>query len=140
MPKKLILKEGAPVVITSNHKKAIYREDGIMNGARGFISAIQVSEQNPDVVEIIWVVFKNEKIGRRYRVDHKKLREKFNPGHPLATPILPERKTFTLEWGNVQYQRTNFALSLAYALTSWKCQGETLDEVIIDFGSDKKRG
>ena len=32
------------------------------------------------------------------------------------------------------YQRTNFALSLAYAMTAHKCQVETLDEVIIDFG------
>ena len=47
---------------------------------------------------------------------------------------------FTLKWGNVQYQRTNFALSLAYALTAHKCQGETLDEVIIDFGPDKELG
>ena len=47
---------------------------------------------------------------------------------------------FTLKWGNVQYQRTNFPLSLAYALTAHKCQGETLDEVIIDFGPDKELG
>ena len=42
-----------------------------------------------------------------------------------------------MKFGNVEYQRTNFALSLAYALTSHKCQGETLEEVIIDFGNDK---
>ena len=43
-----------------------------------------------------------------------------------------------MNFGNVQYQRTNFPLSLAYALTAHKCQGETLNEVIIDFGPDKK--
>ena len=127
-------------MITTNNKKAKYREDGMGNGARGYVSAIQVSPENQDKVEIIWVVFKNEKIGRRYRFDHQELREKFNPGHPLATPILPERNRFTVQWGNVQYQRTNFPLSLAYALTSWKCQGDTLDEVIIDFGPDKEHG
>ena len=42
--------------------------------------------------------------------------------------------------GNLQYQRTNFPLSLAYAITAHKCQGETLDEVIIDFGDDKEHG
>ena len=31
-------------------------------------------------------------------------------------------------------------MSLAYALTSHKCQGDTLDEVIIDFGPDKEHG
>ena len=80
--------------------------------------------------------FNNEEIGRLYRFEHKHLRENFNPGHTLATPILPERKTFSMK--NVRYQRTNFALSLAYALTAHKCQGETLNEVIVDFGADKE--
>ena len=94
LPKTLRLKVGAPVVITSNHRKGKYREDGLCNGARGFVQAIQVSNENPDKVEIIWVVFNNEKIGRLYRFDHKQLRDNFDPGHLLATPILPERKTF----------------------------------------------
>ena len=140
LPNKLRLKVGAPVMITSNHKKAKYREDGIANAARGYVKAIQVSEDNPDCVEVVWVVFKNENVGKLYRFDHKKLRDKFNPGHPLATPILPERKTFTPKGGSIQYQRTNFPLCLAYALTSWKCQGDTLNEVIIDFGEDKEHG
>ena len=138
LPTTLKLKVGAPVVITSNHSKAKYREDGIVNGARGYVQAVQTSEIDPDQVEIIWVVFNNEKIGRLYRFENNNLRQKFNPGHALATPILPERKKFA--HGNVEYQRTNFALSLAYALTAHKCQGETLEEVIIDFGPDKERG
>ena len=55
----------------------------------------------------------------------------------LHLSYLKEKK-FT--HGNVEYQRSNFALSLAYALTAHKCQGETLEEVIIDFGPDKERG
>ena len=43
----LKLKVGAPVVITVNHSKQIYTEDGIMNGARGFVQAIQTSTNNP---------------------------------------------------------------------------------------------
>ena len=86
------------------------------------------------------MVFIDEKIGKLYRQEHRDLRNGFNPGHPLATPILPERTLFTVKWGNVQYQRTNFALSLAYALTAHKCQGGTLNEVIIDFGPDKELG
>ena len=108
-----------------------------MNGARGFVQFIQVSKNDPDKVEIIWVVFNKESVGKLYRFDHAYLRKSVNPGHELATPILPQRKSFKLKFGNVEYQRTNFALSLAYALTSHKCQGDTLEEVIIDFGSDK---
>ena len=107
-----------------------------MNGARGYVQAVQTSEN--DKVDIIWVVFNNEKIGKLYRFENSNLRQSFNPGHPLATPILPERKKFM--HGNIEYQRSNFALSLAYALTAHKCQGETLEEVIIDLGPDKERG
>ena len=52
--------------------------------------------------------------------------------------MLPERKKIKEKFGNIEYQRTNFALSLAYAMTAHKCQGETLQEVIIDFGSYKE--
>ena len=41
---ELILKVGAPVVITTNHSKQKYRDDGIMNGARGFVQAVQISK------------------------------------------------------------------------------------------------
>ena len=135
----LRLKVGAPVVITKNHSKTKYKEDGIMNGARGFIQAIQTSTSNPEKVEVVWVIFNNEDIGKRYRFDYKHLRKSFNPGHENATPILPSRSNFKNKFGNIEYQRQNFALSLAYALTSHKCQGETLDEVIIDFGKDLKK-
>ena len=134
----LKLKVGAPAVITTNHSKQIYREDGIMNGARGFVQAIQTSNQNSERVEVVWIVFNNEVIGKRYRFDHKHLRQNFNPGHENATPILPSRRNFKVKFGNVEYQRQNFPLSLAYALTAHKTQGETLQEVIIDFGPDLK--
>ena len=136
---ELVLKIGAPVVITSNHSKQKYREDGIVNGARGYVKAITVSKDNPEKVDLIWVVFNRESIGRLYRFEYSYLLKEFNPGHKLATPIFPARKNFTEKFGSVEYQRTNFPLSLAYALTAHKCQGETLEEVIIDFGIDVER-
>ena len=136
--KELKAKIGAPVVITTNHSKKKYREDGIMNGARGFVQAVQVSRNDPSKIEVIWIVFHEESIGKQCRFDHRHLLKGFNPGNKLATPILPQRKKFTLKLGNVEYQRSNFPLALAYAITAHKCQGETLEEVIIDFGPDKK--
>ena len=133
---ELNLKVGAPVMITSNHQKKKYKEDGIMNGARGYVQAIQVSKEDSNRVEVIWVVFNKENTGRLYRFEHRHLLKNFNPGHKLATPILPQRKSFKARFGNVEYLRTNFPLSLAYAMTAHKCQGETLEFVIIDFGSD----
>ena len=92
LPTELRLKVGAPVVVTTNHSKQKYKEDGIVNGARGFVQAIQVNDQNQEKVEVIWVVFKDENIGRLYRHEHKHLRQGFNPGHERATPLLPVRK------------------------------------------------
>ena len=133
---ELNLKVGAPVVITTNHSKQKYREDGIVNGARGYVISIQHAKDDPEKVDIVWVVFNKEKIGKLYRFEHSHLKQNFNPGHNLATPILPQRKNFTVKFVNVEYQRTKFPLSLAYAITAHKCQGETLEEVIIDFGPD----
>ena len=90
----------------------------------------------PEKVDVVWIVFNRESIGKLYRFEHSYLLKDYNPGHKLATPIFPTRKNFTEKFGSVEYQRTNFPLSLAYALTAHKCQGETLDEVVIDFGAD----
>lgn len=137
---ELFLKIKAPVVLTVNHQKLKYREDGIVNGARGFVHSIQTSKKDPEKVEVIWVVFNNEKIGKLYRFEHAHLRRNLKPGHPLATPILPLRKNFKLQFGSIEYQRTNFPLALSYAITAHKCQGQTLEEVVIDFGVDKEHG
>ena len=120
---------GAPVVITVNHAKAKYREDGLVNGARGYVQAIQVSKDDPQKVDVVWVVFNDENVGRLYRAEHKHLRKQFNPNHPQATPILPIRRKFKAKFGNIEYQRQNFALSLGYAITAHKCQGWTLEQV-----------
>ena len=78
---QLNLKLGAPVVITTNHTKQKYREDGIVNGARGYVQSIQLSKDDPEKVQIIWVVFNKEKTGQLYRFEHRYLRKDHNPGH-----------------------------------------------------------
>ena len=121
LPGQLFIKVGAPVVITSNHRNKRWKEDGIMNGARGYIDHIDVSEDNPEEVTVIWVVFKNREHGAKYRKapEHLKLRN-FRDLHEDATPILPTKKTFKVKTGNVEYQRKQFALSLGYAVTVHK--------------------
>ena len=76
MMKNLQIRKGAPVVVTVNHKKAKYKEDGIVNGAKGYIDHIETSKNNSEEVEVIWVVFSNTDIGNRYRRDHYYLRKK----------------------------------------------------------------
>jgi hypothetical protein len=141
MVKNLIIREGAPVMVTDNHKTARYKEDGIVNSAMGYIDHIQTSRENPDLVELIWVVFQNREIGARcYRREKRCLRPRDSEGYLSedALPILPVRKHVEVEQNNTHYIRTQFPLTLAYAMTAHKCQGRTLDEVIVDFRPNEK--
>ena len=73
--KNLIIRNKAPVVITENHKIGRYKEDGISNGSRGYIDYIQTDQDGQ--VDIIWVVFKDEKIGSKcYKRETRKHRPK----------------------------------------------------------------
>ena len=69
----LTLKKDAPIVITSNHPQSKYKEDGIVNGARGYVDSIQVSKTDPEKIEVVWVVFREENVGKLLRYDLKKL-------------------------------------------------------------------
>ena len=68
---KLVLKVGAPVLITINDLK--YKDDGICNGTKGYIDSFQLEEGSVDKIKIIWIVFNDDKVGRRLRFDKKKL-------------------------------------------------------------------
>ena len=116
MMKNLIIREGAPVMITTNHSVSRYKQDGLTNGAFGHIDFIQVSDKDPEVVDIIWVVFKDARVGKRhYKAETRHLRKKdlAHLIHEDALPILPSKKPFEVEQGNLQYMRKQFALTLA---------------------------
>eukprot|EP00092_Neocalanus_flemingeri_P022722 GFUD01024642.1.p1 GENE.GFUD01024642.1~~GFUD01024642.1.p1 ORF type:complete len:2733 (+),score=580.47 GFUD01024642.1:994-8199(+) len=134
----IVFKEGAPVMITSNHPKQKYKNNGIVNGARGYIDSIQPSKKNPDVAEVIWVRFTDDKIGQLLRKDSMSLLKHHKPNDPLAVPITKQKKQFSVK-GNVNWMREQFPVTLAYAITSHKSQGQTLEEVIIDFSAKSTR-
>ena len=141
--KNLIIRVGAPVSITTNHSVRRYKEDGLTNGAYGYVDFIQHSDEDEDIVEIIWVKFRDERVGKRcYKAEHRHLRPRDSQHliHDDALPILPARKLFDVSEGNIHYMRKQFPLTLAYAITAHKCQGASLKKVIIDFrGSGTNR-
>ena len=66
------------------------------------------------------------------RNDSKALLKSHCPKDPLAVPICRQKKQFTGR-GNTEYMRDQFPLTLCYAVTAHKSQGQTLEEVLIDF-------
>ena len=131
LSKTLRLKVGAPIMLTVNNSKSKYREDGICNGARGFIDSFQVASGSLTEVRYIWVVFKDESIGRKMRFDHRHLLKVHKPMNPNAVPIEVCKVRFNVGSGNVSYQRTQFPAVLAYAVTAHRSQGDTLEDVIV---------
>ena len=137
LPTKILFKEGAPVMITSNHSKSKYKNNGIVNGARGYIASIKPSSSDPDVAEVVWVRFHDDKIGQLLRMDSVSLLKNHKPNDPLSVPITKQKKPFTIE-GNTEFLRNQFPLTLSYCVTAHKCQGVTLDEVLIDFSEENR--
>ena len=138
LAKSLILKVGAPIILTVNHTKAKYREDGIVNSARGYVDSFQIEAGSENDVKAIWVVFQNKNIGKKLREESYDLRSSHTPNDLDAVPIEVFKVRFTLKSGDVNYQRTQFPAVLAYAVTAHKSQGSTLQEILIDFTGDKK--
>ena len=86
---------------------------------RGFIDSIQSSKDNPDVAEVIWVRFNDDKVGQLLRFDKRDLLKQHKPNHPLAVPIIKQKKTFCVQ-GSANWIREQFPLTLCYAITAHK--------------------
>jgi hypothetical protein len=87
LAKSLILKVGAPIILTVIHTKAKYREDGIVNSARGYVDSFQMEPKAENEVKAIWVVFQNKAIGKKLREDSHELTGSHTPNDPNSVPI-----------------------------------------------------
>ena len=135
LPNKITLKEGAPIIITVNDKK--YKEDGIVNGARGYVDSFQFEDGNETKLKIIWVVFRDKNIGNRMRREKLRLKGNHETNDQDAVPIEVTKTRIEINHGNHKYVRSPFPMILAYAVTAHKSQGDSLEEVTIDFTPDK---
>ena len=98
----LIFKKNCPVQVSTNHPQLRYKNNGIVNGVRGYVDSIQVSKDNPDEPEIIWVRFNDDNVGSLLREDNRALLKFHKPNDPLAVPIRKQKKQFQMK-GNIRF-------------------------------------
>ena len=119
----LTLKINARVMITTNIDVA----DGLTNGAMGTVTNV-IIDQTTGKMSVILVAFDSEHVGQETRHTHV-----YNSIHQNAVPIHHTQATFTIDKkASFQATRTQFPLTLAWAVTIHKCQGLTLSEIVID--------
>ena len=128
--KVLTIKINARVMITMNIDVA----DGLTNGAMGTVTNL-IIDQPTGKMSVILVAFDSEHVGQETR--HTSV---YNSIHQNAVPIHGTQATFTIDKkASFQATRTQFPLTLAWAVTIDKCQGLTLSETVIDMTPAKGR-
>ena len=107
--------------------------DGLTNGAECIVENILTELiENSTRPSIIWVSFPYLEIGKKWRKEHAHL---YNTGiNKNWTPILEVTKQFQInKKSKVQILRRQFPLRPAAAKTIHHCQGDTLDEAVVNF-------
>ena len=95
------IKIDSPIVITSNHHQARFKEDGFVNGAKGYVDSIQMSKHECMKIDVVWVVFKDKNVGKLLKYEYRNLLKIHKPNNEHAVPILRQKKTFyNPKWGN----------------------------------------
>ena len=120
--KDLHLKVGARVMMTTH----IDVSDGITNGAMGFVTNLIPDQKTGHIVAVL-VMFDHNSI----RQDAKR-RSIYKHVNRNYVPILQMQVYFLVKGESVQATRTQFPLTLAWAVTIHKCQGLTLPEIVVD--------
>ena len=101
--------------------------DGLTNGAMGRVTNA-VIDQTTGKMSVILVAFNSEHVGQETR--HTSM---YNSIHQSAVPIHCTQATFPIDKkASLQATRTQFPLTLVWAVTIHKCQGLTLSEIVID--------
>ena len=123
LQKVLTVKINARVMITMNIDVAV----GLTNGAMGTVTNV-VIHQTTGKMSVILVAFDSEHVGQETR--HTSV---YNSIHQNAVPIHQSQATFPVDKkASFQGTRTQFPLTLAWAVTVHKFQGLTLSEIVID--------
>ena len=121
----ICIKINCPIKITKN----VQKDDQLVNGTFGYV--LDVDEEN----SIIWCKF-GDNVGCRTR-NAIKIK---HPYHKDAVPIQRTKETISASINNKKYtfQRNQFPLVTAYAITCHASQGLTKERVIIDYRTSRK--
>ncbi|XP_078383037.1 uncharacterized protein LOC144665645 [Oculina patagonica] len=105
--------------------------DGMTNGAECTVAKIDYRVPDSTRPSIIWVLFRDPHIGRHFRREYAHL---YNVQiQSTWTPILEITRQFRIYKRNqVQVLRRQFPLRPAAAKTIHRCQGDTLNEAVVD--------
>ena len=113
LQKVLTVKINARVMITTNTDVT----DGLTNGAMGTVTNV-VIEKTTERISVILVAFDSEHVGQeaRYTSVHNSINQNAVPIHRTQATFPVDRKA------SFQATRTQFPLTLAWAVTIQKCQ------------------
>ena len=119
----LTVKINARVMITTN----INVTDGLTNGAMGTVTNVVIDETTGKM-STISVAFDSKHVGQE--AIHTSLHNSINQN---AVPIHKTKATFPIQKkASFQATKSQFPLTLAWAVTIHKCNGLTLPEIVID--------
>ena len=108
--------------------------DGMTNGAECLIKKIDYRVEGSSRPSIIWVLFQEQHIGNDYRREYSYL---YNQSiEKMWVPILEMKRQFTKN--KIQILRRQFPLRPSAAKTIHRCQGDTLNEAVVDLPSLKR--
>ena len=106
--------------------------DGLTNGAECVIENIDYRVENSTRPSVIWVSFPHSEIGQKQRREYRHLYK--GTINKNWTPVLEVTRQFRINKKNqVQILRHQFPLRPAAAKTIHRCQGDTLNEAVVDF-------
>ena len=106
--------------------------DGLTNGTECVIENIDYRVDNSSRPSIIWVSFPHPDIGRKKRRENTHLYK--TDINKNWIPILEVTRQFRInKTSQIQILRRQFPPRPAAAKTIYRCQGDTLDEAVVDF-------
>ena len=125
----LKIKVGARVMLTTN----VDVTDGLTNGAMGTVTTL-VLKNFSNAVDTILVKFDGANVGKN-AIAHSKYKHL----DKSAVPIKKVQATFAINGrtSSCQGSRIQFPLFLSWAVSIHKCQGLTLEEIVVDMSRDK---